>query len=311
MKERIKKIPRYPFIRRLYHFLRWGFFTLRYYWIEYSHRASVAWSHKKGVANFKRNPELIVSLTTIPERIGKVALCIDSLLCQSLKPDRLILWLSESNDLQRPYINVDSLPPELVKLKRRGLEIRWCEDIRSYRKIIPALRTFPQALIVTADDDIFYPRNWLKDLYEAYQREPQYIHCHRAHLIKYDSAGFALPYNDWDYQSPGYQGPSFALFPTSGAGVLYAPSHLPPETLNEITFLNMCPIADDVWLKAMTLMVGTSCKKLTPESFPLIELKISNNTTLSSENVILRKNDLQIMAVANHYGVFRNLPEQP
>ena len=157
-------------------------------------------SRRTGVTSTKRDPELIISLTTIPERIGTLGLCLDSLLRQSLKPDRLILWLSESNEPGKPLISPQSLPPDLHRLIQRGLEIRWCKDIRSFRKIIPALRAHPEAIIVTADDDVMYPRHWLAMMYEAYQREPHFIHCHRAHLMRFDESGAVLPYRQWQLQ---------------------------------------------------------------------------------------------------------------
>lgn len=292
-------------LRATYRALRRLYYKLSYRLLEYFHRKSVAWSSARGVTSVKRNPELILSLTTIPERIGTVALCLDSLLRQSLKPDRLILWLSENNELGKPAISKTELPANLLRLVRRGLEIRWCEDIRSYRKIIPTLREHPEALIVTADDDILYPRHWLKLLFNAYQKEPQYVHCHRAHLIQYDTTGLALPYSQWIVLADGYQGPSFDLFPTGVGGTLYAPHHLHPEVLNEAAFMTLCPKADDVWLKAMSLLVNVQCKKVAPRTFQLMEVSIPNNRTLFSENVILNGNDLQIKAVVERYRIFR------
>lgn len=305
MKQCLKRLPGFLMLRWLYHFPGKVYHALRYRWLEYSHRASVAWSSELGVTTVKRDPELIVSLTTIPERIGMVALCLDSLLRQTLKPDRLILWISESNATDRPVVNQSALPANLLRLVPRGLEIRWCQDIRSYRKIVPTLHAHPSALIVTADDDIFYPRYWLKALYEAYQKEPQYVHCHRAHLIKYDSAGVAIPYQQWEMSANGYQGPSFDLFPTGCGGALYAPGHLHQDMLNEDVFLTLCPKADDVWLKAMSILANVPCKKVAPVTPPLIEVRIPNNRTLFFENFTLNGNDSQIKAIMARYGVFR------
>lgn len=261
---------------------------------------------RSGVTATRREQELIVSLTTIPERIGKVHLCIETLLRQSLKPDRVILWLSESAaDAGRPRVAEDALPAKLRRLQERGLEIRWCRDIRSYRKIIPALRSFPGALIVTSDDDVYYPRRWLEQLHGAYLREPHLIHCHRAHLVRYDGTGQALPYLQWDITAPGVVGPSTDLFPTGVGGVLYAPGHLHPEVLNEAVFVAICPTADDVWLKAMSLMNGVACKKVKPGAIAYVEIRIPGNRVLSHHNVNANGNDAQIRKVADRYRVFR------
>jgi len=288
------------FLRRLHQSILWRSVAL-FHWF------SANFSRKKGTTKTKRNPELIISLTTIPERVSRVHLCLDSLLRQSVKPDRIILWLSESDDPSRPIISRDNLPASLTRLTKRGVEIRWTEDIRSYTKIIPALVEHPNALIVTADDDIYYPKHWLAKLYEAYLREPQYIHCHRAHLIKYDESGCVLPYRQWEMIAEGITGPSMDLFPTGVGGVLYAPGHLHPGVIARDVFLTICPKADDVWLKAMSMKAGVFCKKVASSTFKIREVRIPNNRTLFEENLIQNGNDPQIKAVGNQYGVFRKI----
>jgi len=273
--------------------------------LEAFHGASARWSRRVGVTTVKRSPELIVSLTTVPQRIGKVSRCIDSLLGQSVKPDRIILWLSESNLPGLPKVVKRELPPDLVGLEKRGLELRWVKDIGSYRKIVPALTEFPRALIVTADDDILYPRDWLQMLYEAHIREPGYIHCHRAHLIRHDKDGRPLPYRDWDLLAPGIVGPSHDLMPTSGGGVLYAPGHLHENVLDETMFLKLCPRADDIWLKTMAEKAGVPCRKVAPRTFRLVEIRFPRDAQLSATNLFRDGNDAPIQAVADIYGALR------
>jgi hypothetical protein len=273
-------------------------------WYENLHELKAAIYPPSGVTGQKREQELVVSLTTIPERIGKVHLCIESLLRQSIKPDRIVLWLSESAVEGRPAVSPQLLPWKLRRLEKRGLEIRWCLDIRSFRKIIPTLRLYPGALIVTSDDDVFYPHDWLKELYAAYVREPQFIHCHRAHLMRYADSGSILPYVQWNITAPGLVGPSRDLFPTGVGGVLYAPDHLHSDVFNEGVFLELCPTADDVWLKAMSLVKGTACKKVGPDAIAYPEIRIPNNLELSHDNVNSNGNDVQISKVAHRYNVF-------
>ena len=182
----------------------------------------------------------------------KVHLCIESLLRQSCKPDHLILWVS---------VPEDKIPKKLARLKQRGLQIKFCKDIRSYRKIIYTLKGNPESLIVTADDDIFYPKDWLKQLYEAYQKEPQYIYCHRAHLMIKDVEGKLKKYMEWDFRSPGIQGPSLLLFPTGVGGVLYPPHSLSEEALNQEACMRLSPYNDDPWLKAMSCLKARNVKK--------------------------------------------------
>jgi hypothetical protein len=86
---------------------------------------------------------------------------------------------------------------------------------------------------------------------------------------------------------------------------LYAPGHLHPEVLNEEAFLTLCPTADDVWLKAMGLMKGVSCKKTNPGAIAYVEIRFAQNRVLSHENVNSNGNDAQIAKVSARYHVFR------
>ena len=241
-----------------------------------------------GETSTKRKRELIISLTTIPDRLDRVHLCIETLLRQTVKPDRILIWLSPTYS-DKSKQSEQTLPPSLIALQKRGLQIHWYSDIRSYRKIIPAIKLYPNALIVTADDDVFYPRTWLEDLYSSFLLESNVIHCHRAHLMRYDSNGTLLPYRDWNINSPTYLGPSLDLFPTGVGGVLYAPWHLSNEVLNETVFIDLCPSADDIWLKAMSLLAKTPCKKVRLGKIKFVDIPFRSKTELSFDKLIRRE----------------------
>ena len=98
------------------------------------------------------NKKIIVSLTSYPARIDVVNTTIESILNQSLKANRIILWLAPE---QFPNKEKD-LPDKLIKLKKYGLIIDWYHDIGSYKKLIPTLKLYPNDIIVTADDDVLY-----------------------------------------------------------------------------------------------------------------------------------------------------------
>jgi len=270
---------------------------LKYIGIENYYRFSALFSKSIGITQHKRNPPLIVSLTTIPERIHKVHLCIESLLRQTIKPDYLMLWIS---------IPEDKIPEKLDRLRKRGLQIRLCKDIGPYTKIIYTLRENPQSIIVTADDDHFYPKDWLKQLYDAYLREPQRIHCYRAHLMTQKPDGKLKKYNDWRSLSPGIQGTLLLLFPTGVGGVLYPPHSLSKEVLDEEVFMRLSPYHDDAWLKAMSLLKGTQCKKVSPFCPNYIRIRGVSKRSLSKINFANRgeKNDEQIQAVFEYYNLY-------
>lgn len=196
--------------------------------------------------------ELIVSLTSFPARIHLVHFAVYSLLKQSLKPNRIVLWLADS---QFPGKELD-LPRELLALKPLGLEIRWCEDIKSFKKLIPSLREWPEAIIVTADDDMHYPRPWLESLYQSHLSHNREIQAGGIHPIALDADGLPLPYAKWGWNPPDGLS-AFRNVPVGAFGTLYPPHCLHPDVLDQESFLRLAPSADDLWFWAMAIRAGT------------------------------------------------------
>jgi hypothetical protein len=269
--------------------------------LEFFYHCSAWLSRTPGCLGNRRDTPLVVSLTTTPARIEKVYLCIESLLRQSCRPDHLLLWISDA-------VQQESIPRSLSRLTARGLEIRFCRDIRSYTKIIPALREYPEAIVVTADDDRLYPEDWLKELYEAHQQNPACILCHWAHLMTWSAAGELDSYNNWNLLSPGVTGPSELLFPAGTCGVLYPPGVLHAEVLNEEVFMDICPTGDDIWLKAMSLLNDIACKKVAADSsrYPTI----SGTQAEKLWDINKTENDRQMQAVFTRYGLYELIAQR-
>lgn len=132
-------------------------------------------------------PQIIISLTSYPARIHTLKYTLFTLLTQSLKPDKVVLWLAEDEFRNaNKQFNPKKLPKSLLDFSVKGLEIMWYEtNIKSYKKLIPSLQQFPDSIIVTADDDNLYDKHWLAKLYSAFEANPSYIHCHRARRIAF------------------------------------------------------------------------------------------------------------------------------
>lgn len=191
---------------------------------------------------------VIVSLTTYPGRIGQVWKTISSLLNQTLKPKKVILWLAREQfpDMQ--------LPESVQRLTKRGLEICYCEDLKSHKKYFEAMKQYPEVIIVTADDDILYPENHLEKLWRTHLEFPTDVICQWSHRITFDEHGEFMPYNDWPDNKR--EKASFATLAVGCGGILY-----PPGALNQEAFqkeeLQKCALAtDDLWLKCMELLEG-------------------------------------------------------
>lgn len=257
--------------------------------------------NRSGVSGNSGTPRLVVSITSYPARMYDLHLCLYSLLTQTHKPDKVVLWLAEE---QFPMREAD-VPRKVLALREFGLEIRWCPDYRSHKKIIPSLRAFPQAAIVTADDDLFYPEDWLEKLWVSYQNAGETgIHAHRCHRIRLKKDK-VTPYQQWEKCiQEGSNSP--LLFPTSGGGVLYAPGSLHPDVTDVQKAMALCPAADDVWQWGMGVLQG-SCVQVVPEPVsditytnPMREARLNADGTLYSTNTS-GGNDAQVDALLGVY----------
>ncbi len=245
--------------------------------------------------------KIIVSLTSFPERMYDVHYAVYSLLNQIKKPDILILYLAED---EFPNREAD-LPPKLLRLKENGLTIKWCKNLKSYKKLIPALREYPEDIIVTADDDVYYPKDWLYKLYESYLENPECIHCHRAHKITFENDEIK-PYKHWnmciDDNSTG-----FINFFTGAGGILYPPKLLHGNVLDEELFLKLAPNADDIWFYSMAVLNNAKIKIVNKPYNnirlvnPMRDIGAYEETTLCLEGNSDGGNDIQLNNVFEHY----------
>ena len=201
-----------------------------------------------------RGQEVIVSLTTYGKRLYDAYLPIESIMQGSIKPNRIILWLAEE-------LRNQELPLTLKRQQDRGLEVRFCEDIKSYKKLIPTLKEFPDACIVTIDDDAIYKFDLIERMTSAYNDDPNFIYANRMRRITIGDDGKPVSYMQWPYCSND-DGASHLNFSIGVGGVLYPPGALAKEVFNESVFMDLCCTADDVWLNAMALLNGTKVKKV-------------------------------------------------
>lgn len=242
--------------------------------------------------------ELVVSLTTYGKRLEQVHLTIESLLLQTLPPNRIVLWLDESMQGRR-------LPAALIRQQERGLEIRYTEDLRSYKKLIPALAAFPEANIITADDDLIYDPCMVDRLVRAHEMHPGCVTTTAALELESDS--------DFSRRHLTVLADREAmnLLPLGGTGTLYPPGALHPEVMNMEAVRRLCPLADDIWFRAMGLMNSTPVVKVVtdrPDGWDIIMNDRVQDTALWHDNVSDRRNETQYAAVMKAYGLTLKTP---
>lgn len=255
-----------------------------------------------GLNRSPRAEQIIVSLTSYAPRINDVKYALYSLLNQTFPPDKLILWLDEDSFPRRE----ENLPRDLLELKAFGLTIDWCENLRPYKKLIPALEKYSDAVIVTADDDIFYRPDWLKVLYDEHLKSPDCVVAHRAHHLRLDAAGRIYPYTAWHSEIKAFNGRQKCCrnFFTGAGGVLYKKKFLHADILKRELFTELSPTNDDIWFWAMAVLNGTKINVPVAAQRTLIYVDIDaqlGEETLASKNVGAGRNDLQIRHVIERY----------
>lgn len=222
--------------------------------------------------------KIIVSLTSFPARINIVVKTIKTLLTQTLKPDAVMLWLAPE---QFPNGEKD-LPQELLDLKQYGLTIDWYKDIRSYKKIIPTLKKYPNAVIITTDDDIYYAPDTVESLYKSYLEHRNEVHAHRCDWLKVvEEDAKTVPHPSpllegegitevvqtqkkvikWEKTRELYLDrhrgvASFHNRLTGYGAVLYPPNCFYKDVCDENLIKELIPTHDDIWLWAMATLNG-------------------------------------------------------
>jgi hypothetical protein len=205
--------------------------------------------------NKKKINNLVVSLTSFPERIEYFEYTLFSLLNQTIRPAKIILWLSREEFEKKQK----SIPKNLSKYHEFDFEIRFVkENYRSYKKLVYTLKEYSDHPIVTADDDIFYPSDWLELLYNFHVSFPTDIIAHRIHNITFKN-NFIDEYKNWNGEKKDI---SFLNFPTTGGGVLYPPNSLYHDAINNDIFLKLCPFADDIWFYVMAILKKTKIRRI-------------------------------------------------
>jgi hypothetical protein len=246
---------------------------------------------------------VVVSMTSHPGRISLVHHALRSVMAQSRRPEQVVLVLADEVFTRR------ETPASVLRLRRAGLEILWtARNTGSYKKLLPPLEAFPDAMVVTADDDVLYPRWWLERLTTRTVERPGCILGHRGTEIGFNE-GELTPYVTWPAASRTTR--SRRLFLTGNGGVAYPPGSLAPEVQDVELALELCPTADDIWFKAMALMKGSEVALVgnKPRDFPSTRGS-EGPTSLVHVNVAGGKNDVQMRTVLSHFGLIHTLQDE-
>lgn len=241
-----------------------------------------------------RKDGIVVSLTTIPSRIESLWITMDSLFRQKMRPDVIVLVLTEE---EFPG-GMSELPESLTRLQEYGLKIVFApENLLCHNKYRWSFRNYAGADIITVDDDCYYKRDMIARLMDLSRKYPGSVCCNIAAII--DPEHFH-EYKAWK-KSICEHGNDDRCVALGFAGVLYPPHVFKGMVFDVNALTTLCPRADDLWLKACELVSGikVSCGSYYPKPV----------TIRGSQKVSLRKtnkgstnmNDVQWKALDEHF----------
>lgn len=209
---------------------------------------------------------VVVSLTSFGPRLKTVHHTIESIAGGSARPRRLLLALDSAAD-----VSTARELRTLRRLRRRGLEIIEAPPMGPHAKYFPYVMSIGahKVPLVTADDDIIYPREWLSELTAAHRKNPNVIHCFRAHEFGILDGRPDL-YARWGAATTTR--PRYRTFLTGVSGVIYPPAFLDHLRMAGDHFQIVSPRADDVWLHAQAVQAEVRVAQIIdrPQQFPVL-----------------------------------------
>lgn len=241
----------------------------------------------------KNTIPVIVSLASIPSRLGIVHITVRSIMNQNILPEKIILWLHE--DLKK------QIPNKLAELTGSLFSIHFTTYSSSHRKLVEPLKIFPDKTIITCDDDMIYSKDWLSNLYAAHQANPGCIMANQTRCISYDKTGELLPYKNWVSKTTCPD--TKATLPIGAGGTLYPPETLDNRIFDQELFLQLAPKADDLWFKAMGLLKGTTSMQAPNSGKEPTPIWGSQKVSLKNSNIKGDMNRTQWLALTKHFNL--------
>ncbi len=197
--------------------------------------------------------KIIVSFTSYPKRIGMVYKVLETIIRQTVLPDKIILYLSASE-----FKDFGKLP-DWAKYEKYGFEVHWHEEnLRSHKKWFYAFQEYKGDIVITIDDDVLYKEDMIENLLQYHTQFPECVIARNTHLITCEEDGTLAPYERWCDRCAEYVGmPRMDLEAVGNGGILY-PTYLfgSKELFRKELFMEKCAYADDLWLKIMEVYYG-------------------------------------------------------
>lgn len=256
--------------------------------------------------NKKCIDNIIVSFTSFPARIKYVEYTVFSLMQQTIRPGKIVLWLSEQEFPDKE----NEIPKSLEKYFEFNFEIHFVKtNYRSFMKLVYSLDKYPDYSIITIDDDCYYKNNWLELLYNTHASYPKDILATRVHPISFTGKNLD-PYDSWCGNGREASRTNFLV---GCGGVFYPPNSLYKDAGNPDLFLKLCPTyTDDVWFYINAFLNKTNIRRIDAEDIVLpVDYKLTRNyrqvPKLGDINIDKDGNNIQMKNVLSYYNLYEEL----
>lgn len=241
--------------------------------------------------------KLIVSLTTYGKRLENVDICVRSLLRQRKMPDRILLYLGDD-------VTDEMIPDKLKRLQEYGLIIKkGYEDIKPHKKYYYAMQEYPDATVITVDDDAIYDDKLVESLWDMHEQYPDTIVARTVKRMLSDEHGI-LSYNEWEYlASHVTSSPGMEYLAVGIGGTLYPAGCMPEKCFDRELIKKCCLDIDDLWLKFMEIEENIPVVHCPSDYFVPVMIERKQKEGLFEKNVLENKNDVGIKKIQKELGV--------
>jgi hypothetical protein len=244
---------------------------------------------------------IYISLTSIFKNQTILLDTLQSILSQTLLPEKIFLYLSEEPFiLDSGFQNKEITNIELsnfLEENKELIQVNWVENEGSYRKLLPLLKEKweEDCIIISIDDDTIYDNNLIKNMVNDYNE----YKC----VINY--RGFTpnmsiLEEFDYNIRKKLIKKHIYN-FPTGKGGILYKPQffHKTNELIfNKNLYLNMSSKQDDIWFYIIRIKNDIECfidKK------PYMIKNLSNNGLFVFFNKENNQNTVVFHNILHHF----------
>lgn len=226
---------------------------------------------------------MIISLTSISGRETALLKTLYSLLNQTVKLP-IHLWLSEDAHLIDSGFPNRVVDPWFADLSGE-ITVHWVPNEGPYRKLLPALKMFPNESILVVDDDTEFDKTFVEFCLHMFKDG---VMAFRANKIT------DKPYNEWE-QITGKPVEGLQLFSKGNGGVIYDAKLFQDASFHDSSkYLSICPTNDDIWFNMWRIK-----QKIPLQVVPIVNYYTSNHQEKRLWFLNENNNDKMILALSS------------